>query len=247
MKKLLSKSVLKQSIRNNWKLWLILTIVPCLVGTILATVPTSAEGPGFSGGLIAIYESVFFSGPAMIMMIIYSVTVGNKLVASEVDRGTMSFTLNTPITRKQIIFSKILFYVCSLIAMVLTIGLVTTIANLAMNTSLEYGKFWTMICGFGLFAFATSGICFFASCWFNRSGKSIAFGAGFTVGFFVLNTLSGIKNFEFLKYFTLNTLFNTSAIISGGMFAIQFIALFVIGVALYTVATMKFLRKDLPL
>ena len=76
---------------------------------------------------------------------------------------------------------------------------------------------------------------------------ALLLGAGLPIAFFLFNSLSGLDTLEFLKYFSLNTLFDTGAIISGGGFVIQFVAMFAIGIALYCAGVFKFLKKDLPL
>lgn len=257
MDKLLSKHILKQSTKSNWKLWAILSAVLCFFIVVMTlTAPKMAERAslsmfpnGFS--LNALYAMAFFGMMGLTLMLVYMITVANKLVVGEVDKGTMSFTLNTPTTRKQIIFSKALFYVCSILAMAFLVGILGTIAGSAIKidaSMFSLGKFWIMILGFFLYGFAISGICFLASCWFNKSSKSIMVGAGIPIAFFLFNQLSGIdKNLDFLKYFSINTLFDASAIAGGGSFIIQYVALFVIGIVLYVIGINKFLRKDLPL
>lgn len=253
MKKLLSKHILKQSINNNWKLWAIMTGVLCLFITIITLTATNMTGPAgrFGGGqsfsLLNLYATMFFGGMALMLVLIYAITVGNKLVASEVDKGTMSFTLNTPITRKQIIFSKALFFIISLFLMIALMGTFGMITSFAVGIELELGKFWLLNFGLFLFGFAISGICFFASCWFNKSGNSLIVGAGLPVAFWLFDSLSKISDLEFLKYFSLNTLFDTTAIISGGGFIIQFIVMAIIGTVFYAIGINKFLKKDLPL
>jgi ABC-2 type transport system permease protein len=53
--------------------------------------------------------------------------------------------------------------------------------------------------------------------------------------------------FEGFKYLSLNTLFNTSAVIGGGEFALQFAILAALGIVLYLIAMRVFTEKDLPL
>ncbi len=257
MKKPLSKHIIKQSVKNNWKLWMIMTGVLCLFITVITLVAPNraagvvSPGGGFVGGqafsLLNLYSMMFFGGIALMIVLIYTITVGNKLVASEVDRGTMSFTLNTPTTRKQIIFSKALFYITSLFLMIALMGIFGMITSFAVSMELELGKFWLMNLGLFLFAFAISGICYFASCWFNKSSQSLMIGAGLPVAFWLFDSLSKISELEFLKYFSLNTLFDTSAITSGSGFIFQFIVMAVIGIVLYAIGINKFLKKDLPL
>lgn len=268
--KMLSKNILKQSMRNSWKLWTILTATMCFFITVMTIViksnidrmaneprPMGGGRDGgmnlFSVGMEHLYAQAFFSasGMGIMLMLIFLIAVGNKLVASEIDRGTMSFTLNTPITRKQVIFSKALFYILAFISMVVLMGLFGTVTSLAVGAKINVGKLWLVVFGCILFGFATSGICFFASCWFNKSGQSVMIGAGLPVAFFLLGSLSPlltINNHEFLKYFSMNTLYNTGDILALSKdIIVPFVALFVIGVALYTIGIFKFLKKDLPL
>lgn len=256
-KKLLSKHIIKESIKNNWKLWSILTGVLCLFITMIIAMSPSMASGGFGGGaqddfsLVNMLAQAFFGTMAIMVMLIYAIATANKLVVSEVDRGTMSFTLNTPTTRKQIIFSKALFFIGSLFAMAVLVGIFGTVAGLIVSVEFAFGTFWLLLLGLFLLIFAISGIGFFASCWFNKGSQALIIGAGLPVAFYLLNTMSPllkINGSEFLKYFSLNTLFDTSAIIAGGATAaIQFIAMAVIGIALYGVGIFKFLKKDLPL
>lgn len=251
-KKLLSKHIIKESIKNNWKLWTVLTGVLCLFITMITAMsPNMANSGGFGGSVVGMLAQVFFGSMAIMVMLIYAITTANKLVASEVDRGTLSFTLNTPTTRKQIIFSKALFFVGSLLAMAVLVGIFGTVVGLIVNIEFAFGTFWLMILGLFLLIFAISGIGFFASCWFNKSSQALILGAGLPVAFYLLNTMSPllkINGSEFLKYFSLNTLFDTSAIITGSATcAIMFVAMAVIGMVLYGFGIFKFLKKDLPL
>jgi len=253
-KKLLSKQIFKQSIKGNWILWLSLTGVLSFFITVMTLMGSKmlenqSQG-GFGGGtssLLSLYANGIFGMLGIMILIIFAIVVGNKLVASEVDKGTMSYTLNTPITRKQIVFSKGLFYILSIALMGITVGLFGTASIAIAGADVALDTFWTLILGFVLYGFAIGGICFFASCWFNKSGSSIALGAGLSIAFFMFNSLASISGLEWLKYFTLNTLYDTSAIISGSGYIIQMIALFVIGAVLYILGCNKFIKKDLPL
>ncbi|MCL2846459.1 MAG: ABC transporter permease [Firmicutes bacterium] len=261
MNKLLSKHVMKQNVRNSWKMWTILTVVLSLFITMITVVMNSpanldrlAELGQSPPNMTDLYAAAFFgaSGMGILLMLVYLITTGNKLVASEVDRGTMSFILNTPTTRKQIIFTKALFYIGSMIVMILTMGLVGITVSSAVGANINIGNLWLIILGALLFGFAISGICFFASCWFNKSSQSLMVGAGLPVAFFLFASMSPLitlNDAEFLKYFSLNTLFDTTAITGGdiGGFIGQFIAMFAIGAVLYVIGITKFLKKDLPL
>lgn len=255
-KKLLSKQIIKQSIKNNYILWLSLTGVLSFFITVMTIMGSKmidnqpSGGGGFGGGgtsLMGLYANGIFGMLGIMILLIFAIVVGNKLVAGEIDKGTMSYTLNTPITRTQIIFSKAFFYVCSIVLMGVVVGLCGTASVFIAGADVALGTFWILILGFVLYGFAIGGICFFASCWFNKSGNSLALGAGISIAFVVLDSLSIISGLEWLKYFTLNTLYDTNAIISGSDYIVQLIALFVGGAILYILGCSKFLKKDLPL
>jgi len=249
MKNLLSKHILRQSMRNNWKLWLALVAIACIQAAAVA---------GFAGReitdpakMLFLLGNAVFEGTLMVMIIVFSLTAGNGLVVREVDRGTMCFTLNTPITRRQIILSKALFFIAAIIVLTLVVGTITNIILVAVGKDGMFGRFWLMILNFLVWAFAISGICFCSSCWFNKNAYAMTVSTAFLVLFFITKTMSNIKNFEFLQYFSLNSLFDANGIANGTIstaFAIiSVVVLFAIGTVLYAVGINKFLKKDLPL
>jgi len=102
--------------------------------------------------------------------------------------------------------------------------------------------------GIFLLMFATSAISFMFSCIFNLTKNSLIFGAGIPMAFLVIEIMSQAnEDFERLRYLSLNTMFDPSAITGGGTFIPQFIVLAVLGVILYTIGISVFKKKDLPL
>jgi len=250
-KPLFSKSIFKQSIRSNWILWLAMTLILCItVFSVSFVVDTMLEDTNGQLTALQIFTNAFFEGTGMVILLIYIILVGNKLVASEVDRGYLSFTLNTPTTRRQIILTKLLFLTTSIVAMVVVTGLVTTLGTTLAGVNINLGRFWIMSLGFTLFMLAIGGICFFASCFFNRTSHSLLLGAGLPLLFYIASILSNISGFEFLQYFTINSLFRADSIADGASFLSflpHFVALAAIASQLYIWAVYKFTHKDLPL
>jgi len=102
--------------------------------------------------------------------------------------------------------------------------------------------------GIFLLMFATSGVSFLFSCLFNLTKNSMALGAGIPVAFYLFQTMSAVsEDFEFFRFFTINTLYDPPGIIAGNSFWLQFAVLGAIGVGLYTLAVKIFKEKDLPL
>ncbi|MDD4346958.1 MAG: hypothetical protein PHZ11_08785 [Desulfitobacteriaceae bacterium] len=107
-----------------------------------------------------------------------------------------------------------------------------------------------LILNLGLFLlmFATNGISFMFSCIFNLSKNYMALGAGIPLTFFLFQMMGQVSdNLKGIKYLTLNSLFDTHAILNGGNYLLQFIALAVVGIVLYTIGMRVFEKKDLPL
>ncbi|MDK7050059.1 ABC-2 transporter permease [Aerococcus sanguinicola] len=123
-------------------------------------------------------------------------------------------------------------------------------SELALDEGIDFNIKDYIILNFGAFLlmFAYSGISFMFSCIFNLTKYSLAFGAGIPIAsilFSVMATTS--SDLEFLKYASLNTLYDTSAIVNEGSYGVNLTALFVIGSLLYGIGVEVFKRKDLPL
>ncbi len=159
----------------------------CDRAAFLAKVNPNFNLPGSVSGrdLITIYAGAFYGMMGLILILVYTIATGIKLVVSEVDRGDMSYTLNTPVSRREVIFSKAAFYILSIFAMILALSLVGTGANaLLSHGKLDYELFWTINGGMFCFMLAISGIVFFASCLFNITGSALDIGAGIPIAFF---------------------------------------------------------------
>ncbi|TQR30843.1 hypothetical protein C7Y47_14910 [Lysinibacillus sphaericus] len=93
-----------------------------------------------------------------------------------------------------------------------------------------------------------SGISFFCSSYCNLTKNSLAFGAGIPIVFFLFQLLSTVdESLNVLNYFTVNVLFNTTAILEGENYWWKLIILLGIGIVLYIASLEVFKRKDLPL
>lgn len=198
--------------------------------------------------LIAFIANQYFGNFALIFAIIYSVIVGNKLIAEQVDKGSMAYYLSAPITRTQYTLTSIIFLVSSLVVL---FGLVFIIgygvAELVQPGELPVENFFMLTLGSLLLNLAISGITFFASCLFNRSSQSLALGAGLAVFFFAADMLSGMsESLEGVKNINIITLYDSEAIIQSGSYGAQLIILAGITLVLYVMGALIFKRKDLP-
>ena len=260
-----SKPLLKQTIKSNWKIFLVFTAVLALYLSMVCAVFTpktlgdmqglmEALGPisnlfGQMNDVIHFIGQVFYGMVAVIFPMIYCIIIGNRLIAAQVDRGAMVCLLSTPTKRNQITLTSALFFVLSLVVMfgflaVFGIGVCAVVQPDALNVK----AFLLLNTGCFLLMFATSGICFAASCVFNLSKYSLALGAGIPLAFFLIQMMAQLsEDLEFLKYATMNILFDPDAIIAGDGYAASFVVLAVIGLVLYGAGIKVFREKDLPL
>ena len=254
----------KQTIKSNFKFLLAFTTVLCIFLTVMCNVFTpealtdlqsAAKGSMMenilsgNGTLLAFMSNSFYAIMAIIFPMVYSIMVGNRMIAEKVDKGSFAGLLSTPTTRLQLTITSAVYFILSLIFMWTTASIVGIIAaNTFQPDALDVDKFLIMNLGAFLYHLAISSICFCASCVFNTSKDSLIFGGGIPLFFFVVNLFMKLSDsLDYLKYITLNTLFDTQKILEGSGYTSNFIIMGIIAVVLYIVGIVYFKKKDLPL
>lgn len=138
---MLSRPIFWQSLRSHYVLWVICTVVltamlslivafhdPSRLSTFMEAIedtPVAAEaGEQFDlfGSLLGILTQTIYGFSGLMIAMVYVVVTANGLVASEVDRGSMAYTLSTPIKRTTVVFTKAMYLVVSTAAMFVIIG-----------------------------------------------------------------------------------------------------------------------------
>ncbi|WNR44544.1 ABC transporter permease subunit [Paenibacillus roseipurpureus] len=258
-----SKTYLMRLVKSNLKMSLIFMLLLCGLIAIIMNVFTpetmseiagrSADMPinplGDISTLPKFLANQYFGMMALIFPMIFLILTGTKLIVGKVDKGDMACDLSTPVTRTQIAFTSMLYLVGSLAVIYVMIGAVgSSVASIAQPGELDYAMFLTMVFGSFLLQLAIGSIVFLASCVFNRTSRSLIIGAGLPILFFGAHLLSGMSDkLEGLKYLSLVTLFDTTAIINGSGYAAKLGMLGILAVVLYTAGIMIFKQKDLPL
>lgn len=212
-------------------------------GTVMAHILTG------NGTLIGFMSNSFYALMAIIFPMVYSIFVGNRLIAEKVDRGSMAGLLSTPVTRLQIVGSSAIYLLFSLVLMwLIATGVGMVAAEHFQPGALDFETFALMNIGAFLYHAAISSICFCASCVFNTSKQSLMIGAGVPLAFFVISLFVKLsEDLDGLRYFTLNSLFDTQSILEGSGYGADFAAMAAITIVLYTVGIVVFKKKDLPI
>jgi len=241
--KYFSRPLLKQSIKSNRTLWLILSIGSALIFVIInlaigrkqiftninmnlvsqyvkdenmswLQILGLLDIMGFNLNRIQVMSQVdlnsvmsdlIYKIAGVLLPMIYVMITGNKLLASQVNDGSMAYVLSTPTARKKVVRTQYLYLSVSLALMYIIItlgafisGLPGCIATNAMPVS-TYTLRTILFC-FASFCsiFMLTGICFGASGFFNKSSKSIAVGGGACVLAFICCILGLFANKVFI-------------------------------------------------
>lgn len=254
----------KQIIKSNIKFLLAFTLILCIFLTVMSCVFTPETMDGLqsisegtlvsniltgNGTLIGFMSNSFYALMAIIFPMVYSIMVGNRMIAEKIDKGSMAGFLSTPTTRLQITFTSAIYFIFSLVMMWSIASIVGIVAaNYFQPDALDVDIFLMLNVGAFLYHLVISGICFCSSCIFNTSKNSLTFGVGIPLSFFVISMFLKLSSdLEFLKYFTLNTLYDTQSILFGSGYTNDFIIMFVSAIILYVVGIVWFQKKDLPL
>ena len=232
-----------------------------LLATLPSDVSDALEEIGSSDLYGVLVGSIFFKMAGLLLPIIYMIMASNALIAGQVDSGSMAYILSTSTKRKTVLFTQAMFLIGSLFAMFVCTSITSVICFSIVNvaTDLTYGKLLLINMGAFLVMFAMSGICFFASCWFNRSKHSMAIGGGLNM-FFLVATMLGLFGSPILpsimrmtalnafNYVSIISLFDVVSILDGTLtFVWKWAILIALGVVGYVVGSIKFKKKDLPL
>lgn len=239
---MISKTLMKQTIKSNLTLWLILTVLQAAMVALVAGAGTNLQQTA-----LAYYNML----PGLISAI-YVIITSNKLIASQVDRGTMAYVLSTPAKRSSVAFTQAAFFLGSLFLMFFISAGAHILAHYIGVGSITGAEIQTiLLLNLGLFVLnaALSGICYLTSCVFNLSKYVTAVGGGIVGASIVLSIMAMFgSNFHWMRNLTLVTLFDINSVLANSSgFIWKFIVLVLVGAVTYIIGSAAFIKRDLPL
>lgn len=237
-----------------------------LTGSFISTLPQNVSDSLMELRELDLYSitvgTIFFKMAGLLLPIIFIIMCSTNLIAGQVDSGSMAYVLSTSTKRKQVVFTQAIFLIAAIFVMFLLTTVTSMICLAVLNSadvSMGYGDLLLLNLGAFITLFAMSGICFFASCWFNRSKHATSLGGGLNM-FFLVATILGlfgshvlpsvvrIDSLNFFNYVTIISLFDVESILAGATtFIWKWAILIAIGIVCYVVGAVKFKKKDLPL
>lgn len=236
-----------------------------ITSSLLSSLPQEVSEALEEVGQLDLYSlivgDIFYKLAGLLLPIIYVIMTSINLIAGQVDSGSMAYILSTSTKRKTIVFTQSLYLILSVLAM-FTLTTITggiCLCFVSKDITLTFGKFVLLNVGAFLVLFALSGLCFFTSCWFDRSKRAMSIGGGLSI-FALVAAMLGLFGSEIIpsvirldalnafNYVTVITLFDVISIVDGtGYFIYKLVILFALGLAGYIVGSTKFIKKDLPL
>lgn len=159
--------------------------------------------------LNSILNELIYKIAGVLLPMIYVMICANKLIAAQVNDGSMAYILSTPTNRKTVIRTQYIFMLLSIVAMYIVIFISAfsseAISNvIQMHRHPEAKSAWnpivTPLFSFGSFLsiFALGGIAFGASAFFNKSSNSVAVGGGVCIVSFLCCILGLFGNEVFV-------------------------------------------------
>lgn len=211
--------------------------------------------------------AMFFSLAGLLLPMVYAILTSNSLVSEEVETGSLAFTLSCPVNRTSVVFTKAVYQILSITTMflflfgvgVLTrqIAIWTGGSDFATSVSIKDLALYTL--GAYSVIMAISSICFFTSCYFNKTKYSLGVGGGLAIFFYVTSILGlfgldvmplalRIDSMNIFNYVTIIRFFDVQAILDGNVvFYYELIGLLLITLIGYGASFYVFNKKDLPL
>lgn len=238
----MSLPLLKQSIKSNFAIWgLVTVILNILLGQLLSL------------DMASLVTQMYYNMLLPAVIAIYIIIAGNKLLAGQVDRGSMAYILSTPIKRSTVAMTQAVYFVGSLALTFAT----TAVTFLSINNMVDAGFTNNSILALNLGAFAVSvalaGIMYAASGFFNLTKHVMGTGGLVVLAFLILAIVGsfadfGVPDLEPVQNLTILTLFNIKDILAEGTkWLPQLGILGVIGLAGFGIGGTAFVKKDLPL
>lgn len=231
------------------------------LSTLPEQVSDALEEIGQADLYTLIVGSIFYKLAGLLLPIIYMIMASNNLVSGQVDSGSMAYVLSTSTKRSTVVFTQAVYLIGSLLAM-FSLTTATGCVCLSLITEeveLTYGNLVLLNVGAFLVLLALSGLCFFTSCVFDRSKRSMAIGGGLSIfalvaamlGLFGSPVIPSVVRLDALNnfnYATIISLFDVISIIEGtDAFIGKFVILGCMGVLGYILGSIRFTKKDLPL
>lgn len=213
----------------------------------------------------AMINRMYYTVTGLLPIFILIVILANSLIAEKVDRGSMAYVLSTPTKRSAVVITQMLFLLAVPLLLIAVTGGSRIFTTYLFYDEVNVKAQIALFAGMYILVEAVCAICYLGSCLFSQSRKSVGFGGGLTVWFFLasllgmfgtddmVNTGMGVKELGVFNKMTVIGLYDIKALATVGTenvdtsFVWKLCVLAAIAVVCYTAGAVYFTKKDLPL
>ncbi|MBS3948714.1 MAG: ABC transporter permease subunit [Dethiobacter sp.] len=265
----MSLPLFKKTLKQNWTLLLIFFGVLTMYMTTMISMYNPEDMAGLIGMIEAFPEGLraAFGFDALVMELtgylaswlygmlmigfpmVYSIILGNALVAKMVDNGSFAYLLSTPTPRVKIIVTQGIYALTSLLILFIALFTVGVLSAEAMFPGeLNINAFFRLNVTTMLVNMVVMMITFFFSCLFNEARLSLSFGAGIPIAFLLMNMLGGsAPDLKILSDISIFGFYDPVRLVAGDAAWGVNLAYIGIIIVLFAGAAMIFNKKKLPL
>ncbi|MGE4276575.1 MAG: hypothetical protein AB7E30_05275 [Lawsonibacter sp.] len=265
----MSRTLFKMDVKNNIFLLLIFCGVMSMYMSIIMYMydPTSSESLmdmmdvmppemiaafGFNNAstdLTGFVAGFYYGFLVFAFPMVYYIILSNRLVCKMVDSGAFAYLLQTPTSRIKIIVTQAAYLLTSIVVLFSVVYLVGTNAARAWFPGMLNVQAYTRLhTSAALLTMALAMVCFFYSCLFNESKRSLAFGTSIPLTFFLLFLIGGVSDdAEVFKDLSIFSLLDATGIVQNGNTTGINILFVTMTVILFVASVLVFEKKRLPI
>ena len=210
-------------------------------------------------------NQLYYTAMGLLPIFILIVILANSLIADQVDRGSMAYVLSTPTKRSAVAVTQMVFLLVVPLLIIGVVGATRIGTSFLFYDEVNVAGMVALFIGMYILVEAVCGLCYMGSCLFSQSKKSMAFGGGLAVWFFLasmiglfgsenmVNTGMGVEELSIFNKLTLVGLYDVDALATIGTgsvdtaFVWKLLVLVAVAVVSYAVGAVRFSKKDLPL
>lgn len=203
-----------------------------------------------ANSLLGFMVSYLYGFILLIFPMVFCILRGNGLIAKYTDNGAMAVLLASPVKRRTIVCTQLSVLLSGVSILVLySTGVELVVAVSKFPGELVVSKLLLLNLALLFLQLFIAGICFLASCIFQDSKYSIAFGAGIPAFMYVLQMLANVgEKTKPARYFTFFTLFDANGIVANEASAFAYSIVLLVGAIIMYVASITiFCKKDICL
>ena len=177
-----------------------------------------------------------------------AVILSSRLLPAQIETGELTYYLTLPVRRYKLILVKTAVVIICLVT-VLFINMLATVLTALLIKPQIFNLNWFFILSLGTFLLwmMSAGIAMMIACSAHEQRRSTRLSLLLYFSLYSISMIGQIRSFpNFLKYFSIYSLWNTKALSTGRILVSSFMMPF-IGVIFLLIGIYQFSKRDLPL